>query len=110
VWVSLGLITPLPDKWSNTLAVTNIPLIRVSWLKGNVSLNQINNRFLIRRKFISGEVEQARIIYASDEPLIIHYDDLNQPFLVQIKKLFRYYRYPRLISESFYQIQIDYLP
>lgn len=108
MWVNAGILTPYPDKWVSTIALSNSPLIRVFWLKGNASLNQINKRFLIRRKFITGEVEQAIITYASDEPLIIHFQDLGEDYYIQIKKLMYWNRYPKLISEPFYQISVDY--
>lgn len=104
MWQSLGLLTPHPDRWVSTQAVTNTPLVRVSWLKGSAPLHQINKRFLIRRKFISGEVDKAIIIYASDEPLVVPFEDLNESFSVQLKKLIPH---RQLISEPYYQVSIE---
>lgn len=106
MWSNLGVLTPYPDRWVDTIAITDTPLIRVSWLKGSVPLHQINKRFLIRRKFVSGEVDKALIVYASDEPLIVPFEDLNESFSIQLKKLMPH---RQLISEPFYQVSIESL-
>lgn len=109
MWQSIGLLTVYPDKWVSSVAITESNLIRITWFKGDVPLYKINKRFLIRRKFITGEVDKGKIIYASDEPLIIEYDNTNNlgAFYIQLKKLMLYSRYPRLINEPFYQLLIE---
>lgn len=104
MWTSLGLLTVYPDKWISTVGITSSSLIRVTWLKGDAPLKDIQSRFLIRRKIISGEVGKAQIIYASDEPLIINFIDLETSYSIQIKKLMRH---RPLIKEPFYQLLVE---
>lgn len=105
MWTSLGLLTVYPDRWVSTIGITNSSLIRITWLKGDAPLKDIHSRFLIRRKIISGEVGIAQTIYASDEPLIINFIDLETSYSIQVKKLMRH---RPLTREPFYQLLVEY--
>ena len=104
-WITAGLIQPHPDRWLEASGIAQGRLIRISWLKGNAPLSSLKHRLLVRRKFDTGEVDQAVVCYPSDEPLVINFP-FDQTFQVQVKKLIR--NRP-IISEPGFSLQIDYL-
>lgn len=105
MWINTGVLITHPDKYITYTGLIDSPLIRIQWLKGDVPLSAINSRFLVRRRFISGEVDNSILVYATDEPLIIPFQDLAQQYQVQIKKLM--YR-RTFYSEPYYQVSVDY--
>lgn len=104
-WISIGLLSASPDQWGTTLALAESQLIRISWLKGNAPLSAIKSRFLLRRKFASGEVSEAKILYASDESLVIDFLNFGQNYQVQVKKLIKS---KPLTQEPSYHIGIEF--
>ena len=104
-WVAIGLLVPSPDHWVETVGMAEGRLIRITWLKGNAPLSSLKHRLLVRRKFDTGEVDQAKVCYPSNEPLVLNFD-FNQYFQVQVKKIIR--NRP-IVSEPGFTLQIDYL-